>query len=117
MINRIFTSKKHEEREKKFWKLKQLDRIEYTMQIRIIRKYFEPTFSETLNLIFMMNIILILFATLFLIAFKSVAIIQITPIIFKISVLLLAISLFWDIYQYGLKVKAIFKLRERFNLN
>ena len=117
MINRIFTSKRHEEREKKFWKLKQLDRIEYMMHIGKIREYFTGSFTENFNFIFIINIILILFGTLFLIAFKSVAIIQIVPAILKMSVFLLAISLSWDIFQYGLKVKAIFKLRERFNLN
>lgn len=117
MINRIFTSKRHEEREKKFWKLKKLDRIEYTMHIRSIREYFELTFLETFSSIFVLNIILILFATLLLIAFKSVDLIQILPTFLKLSVFLLAISLSWDIIKYTLKVKAIFKVRERFNLN
>ena len=114
---KMFTNKKDKEREKKFLKLKQLDRIEYVMEIRNIREYFQGTFSEVLNLVFILNIVLFLFATIFLIAFKTTTLIQVSPIIFKASLILLTFSLFFDIIKYTLKSKAIFELRKRFNLN
>ncbi len=113
----MFLNKKDKEREKKFWNLKQLDRIEYMLEFKSIKDYFSPSSYLILNFLFLVNIILFLFATLFLIAFRSTSLIQIVPIILKLSILLLVISIFLDIKNIFSKNKEIFKLRKRFNLS
>ncbi len=113
----MFANKKYKERLRKFWKLKQLDRIEYLLHFKTMREDFSPFSPTVTNMLFILNITLFLFGTLFLIAFKSVALLQITPKIFYISIWLIGVSIFLDIIINSSKTKAIFKLRERFNLN
>ncbi len=110
-------NKKDSEREKKFWNLKQLDRIEYMLEFKTIRDYFSPFSYIIFNFLFLVNIILFLFATLFLIAFRSTFYIQIVPLFFKVSAFVLIATVIIDVVNYFSKNKEIFKLRERFNLN
>lgn len=110
-------NEKDKEREKKFLKLKQLDRIEYGLESKSIKEYYALLSSSFLNSIFVLNITLFLFATIFLIAFKSTSLIEITPIFFKLSMVALIFVIFLDILRYFTKRKSLFNLRERFNLN
>lgn len=116
-LRSTFTNTKDEQREKKFWKLKQGDRIEYVLHLERISEYFQGSFYSFLNFIFLVNFGVLLLSILMYIGFESVALIGVLGGIVKVSIIFLGVVLVCDIAGYFLKRKAIFKLRERFDLN
>lgn len=100
----------------KFWKLKSIERVEYMLHKEQVYNHFRPIFIREFNAIFMLNVILLIIATMFIIAFRSETLIQIVPLIFKISIYYLLIIFLLDVINISNRSKAIKKLMKRFKL-
>ncbi len=114
MIKDFFVSKKSEAREKAFWKLKQLDRVEYLL---LGKKYSDQTnYSSVKYGIF----VLAFLAYAFLLAFLYY-ILSDDPLIFntvillkKVSLVLLIALIISDIFKYFLLRKQIIELNKKY---
>ncbi len=112
----MITNRKAKEREAKFWKLKQSNRIEYVLHLERINSYYPSLFVLMVDTVFIVNIVLWLFATLFIIAFDSTKLIYILVPVLKVSLMGIWITFVIDIFRSFDKSKTISRLRKRFNL-
>ena len=116
ILKDMTTNRKTKEREAKYWKLKQGNRIEYILHLKIIDDNYPSLLFPVLNAVFLVNIVLWLFATLFIIAFDSTKLVYSLPWVFKVSLMGIWIAFVLDIFRSFDKSKTVSKLRERFNL-
>ncbi len=112
----MITNRKAKEREARFWKLKQADRIEYVLHLKRIDDYYPSLAFPIINTAFIANIVLWLFATLFIIAFDSTKLVYSLPLVFKVSLMGIWIAFVIDGFRLWDKSKTVSGLRKRFNL-
>ncbi len=112
----MITNRKTKERENKFWRMKQGNRIEYLLHLKRIDGYYPSLFVPMANVVFITNIILWLFATLFIIAFDSTKLVYSLVPVLKASIFILWICFVLDVLRLFDKSKTVSELRKRFNL-
>ena len=112
----MITNRKAKEKEARFWKLKQGDRIEYVLNLNRIENHYPSLFIPVMNVFFIVNIVLWLFATLFIIAFDSTKLVYSLPLVFKVSLMGIWIAFVIDGFRLWDKSKTVSGLRKRFNL-
>lgn len=120
ILRDIFTNKRAKEFRKKYWNLKQLDRIEYSLHYQEIRKK-HMNFSSIpfLWTLFFLNTGLLMFTILayHLIGESVIPLIKVLPKVAWVSAFAWTLVFFGDTISFLNGINAFKKLRKRFNLN
>ncbi len=115
MLN--FFNRDFKEENKRFWKLTQLDRIEYNLWYRTIEERF--TF-HTISLIYTFIYLLFYFFTILLliyVAFENVDLFEKIPLLVTVIKYVIFFSIIYDIFTFYRRYRAFEKLRKHYKLS